>query len=34
MELGLSPVCQNALPAMAEKLVEELKSLGIDITTR
>ncbi len=34
MELGLSPVCRNALPAMAEKLVEELKGLGIDITTR
>lgn len=34
MELGLSPVCGNAVPVLAQKLVEELRGLGIGIAER
>ena len=34
MELGLSPVCQDALPKLAQELVNELKSLGLNIAGR
>ena len=34
MELGLSPVCQDALPRLADTLVGELRDLGILITER
>lgn len=31
MQLGLSPVCLDALPALARTLVEELRGLGMDV---
>lgn len=31
MQLGLSPVCLNALPVLARTLVEELRGMGMDI---
>ena len=34
MELGLTPVCSNAVPALAQKLVDELRELGMNITER
>lgn len=34
MELGLSPVCAEAVPALARKLVDELRELGMDISER
>jgi len=30
MELGLTPVCEQNVPKMAEKLLEELASIGLD----
>ena len=34
MELGLSPVCSQALPSLGEALVEELRGLGMTIEER
>ncbi len=34
MELGLSPVCQKSVPALAQRLVDELRTLGMTIAER
>ncbi len=34
MSLGLSPVCGQALPALAARLVEELRALGITVENK
>ena len=34
MTVGLSPVCEQALPGLATHLVEELRSLGLSIQSR
>lgn len=31
MAVGLSPVCEQALPTLAERILEELRSLGMNI---
>ena len=34
MELGLSPVCRKSVPELAQRLVDELKDLGMNIAER